>query len=211
LISPLRYEIYGIREVIRLYREHRALARNDLARFCRLSRGTTLFKWSLGRRRFNRENDDPEVISAAYADSVRRTIGLWDAMEAGGFDRRFPIEVRVTDRLLPTETGKHLSARYILGDGSHRLAVLMELGWPVLPPEYYRVRWFRQIRPFDSTWFITAASLLPEPQYIAFLSEVYGLSARCEERQAFLDGVARHLPQRLAEVRTILRVDGFPV
>ncbi len=212
LISPLRYDVVAIRDFLRFYLAERTLARRDLPRFLERARRSRYYQWmsSVYELRFATRVRDPVIIAGRLTQRVRDTIHLWEAVEAG-FDRRFPIEVRVAGQLLPTESGKRLSLRYILGDGSHRLACLMAQGLTKLPPDYYRLRWFRRHRPYDATGLLTSRGRLPEDEYFAFLSEIYGASEVLTDRISFLVFVTRALPEREAEVRTILRVDGFPV
>ena len=212
LISPLRYDVVAIRDFLRLFLERRELARSDFGRFLEQARQHRYYQWIAAhyRRFFPEESRNPQAHTTRIARKIRQTIDIWDALE-GGFDRRFPIEIRVTSRLLPTETGKRVSLRYILGDGSHRLACLMVQGMTELPGDFYRLRWYRRHRPFDATWALTSQGQLPEGEYFAFLSEVYGAPEDCRDRISFMLFIQRALPEREAEVRTILRVDGFPV
>lgn len=212
LISPLRYDVIAIRDLLRFYMTEGDLARRDFDRFLKRARRSRYYQWmsSVYELRFATRVRDPVIIAGRVTQRVRDTIHLWEAMEAG-FDRRFPIEIRVTSRLLPTETGKRVSLRYILGDGSHRLACLLVQGLTKLPPDYYRLRWFRRHRPYDATGLLTSRGRLPEDEYCAFLSEVSGAPQTFRDRISFLRFVQRALPEREAEVRTILRLDGFPV
>lgn len=212
LISPLRYDVVAIRDFLRFYLAERELARRDLPRFMERARHSRYYRWMevLYQARFTARIRDPAIVAGRLAQRVRDTVELWEAM-AGGFDRRHPIEVRIAGRMLPTETGKRISLRYVLGDGSHRLACLLAQGMTTLPPDYYRLRWFRRHRPYDGTWFLTSRGLLPEDEYVAFLSEVYGAPEVLADRISLMTFVTRALPEREAEVRTILRLDGFPV
>jgi len=210
LVGPLRYDVIALRDFIQFYSAHSDVATDDFLRFVGEVRRLRFHDWKFASHAVREPHTtrDPAVWATAFADEVRQAIDVWESIRQG-FDRQFPIEVRVTSRLLPAISGKRVTTRYILGDGSHRLACLMVLGYTALPRDFYRIRWYRRHRPFDGTWLLTRRGALPSQEYFAFLSMVYGAPQAFGDHAGFVDYVERHLPDRLDEIRQILRVDGF--
>lgn len=210
LVGPLRYDVFALQDFLTFYLRRQDLAANNFYRFLGEARRQRFYDWKFVSHSIREPHTtrDPVVFAAAFADEVRQAIDVWESMSKG-FDRRFPIEVRITDRLLPAASGKRVTARYFLGDGSHRLACLMLQGYTTLPRDHYRIRWYRRLRPNDSTWLLTRKRLIPAPEYFAFLSTMYRAPQRYEDRANFLGFVHDAMPDRMDEVQSIIRADGF--
>jgi hypothetical protein len=212
LVSPLRYDVLTRKAFIEFYEANRDLYRSDLERFVDLARLQPYAVWLekiVTARHKPHLLADPAALRRSTGNRVQQFITLYDHMLAVGFDRRHPIEIRVTDRLLPTATGKHVQAPYVLGDGSHRLAFLMTQGYDALPREYFRIRWFRQIVPFDSTATLVREIPLVEAEYAAYLSLAYAAPATFTRLDNLQAHVAASTPARLEELRTLIGIDGF--
>jgi len=220
LVGPLRYDAFVLLDLLRFYCANKNLARDDFPRFVEAAGRLSFYQWLLAshgiRWKFAsrvvqeaHRNRNDATFARIYAEEVRRALDIFESIEQRGFDRKFPIEVRITDRLQPATTGKQVAARYILGDGSHRLACLMLLGYSTLPKDHYRIRWYRRLLPSDATWLLTREQLIPAEDYFAFLSAVYGSPHICRDRETFLRDVRERIPNRLDEVRTVLHADGF--
>ncbi len=210
LIGPLRYDVVVLRDFVRFYLARRDLAADNFWRFLDEARRHRFHDWKFASHAVREPHTtrDPALWAKEFAAEVRQAIDVWESIREG-FDLRFPIEVRVTSRLLPAISGKRVRARYILGDGSHRLACLMVLGHTALPRDCYRIRWYRRLRPNDSTWLLTRRGALPPQEYFAFLSMVYGAPQPFSDRAGFTGYTERHMPDRLDEIRQVVRVDGF--
>jgi hypothetical protein len=211
LVGPLRYDAYALLDLLRFYRANKSLARDDFAQFMETVRRLPFYHWKFVSHAIREPHTtrDATTFAPVYEEEVRQALDVWESVEQRGFDRKFPIEVRVTDRLQPASSGKHVAARYVLGDGSHRIACLILLGYTTLPKDHYRIRWYRRLRPNDATWLLTRKQLIPTENYFAFLSAVYGSPQVWRDRDTFLRDVQDRIPERLDEVRTILDVDGF--
>jgi hypothetical protein len=152
---------------------------------------------------------DPQGRARWVDERMLRFAALYDEMAARGFDRTHPIEIRWTPRLLPTETGKSVPARFILGDGSHRLAFLMTRGYTAIPQGFFRLRWFAQLVPFDSTAALARMIPLDEAGYASYLSSLYAAPEVYGRLADLAAHVAAAMPERLAEGRAIATADGF--
>jgi hypothetical protein len=212
LISPLRYDVLTRKAFVEFYESHRDLYRSDLERFADLARLQPYAVWLekiVAARRTPHLLADPAALRRSTGNRIQQFITLYERMVAAGFDRRHPIEIRVTERLLSTATGKHVQAPYVLGDGSHRLAFLMTQGYDLLPREFFRIRWFKQIVPFDSTATLAREIPLGEAEYAAYLSLAYAAPATFTRLDDLLPHVAASTPARLQELRTLIGIDGF--
>jgi len=211
LIGPLRYDVLALRDVLRFYVDHQEQADADFTWFVGEVRRLRFYDWKFASHsiREPETTQSAAVFDPVFAAEVRQVLEVWEALR-GGFDPRQPIEVRVTDRLLPSASGKRLRARYVLGDGSHRLACLMVRGFTVLPRDHYRLRWFRAWQPFDATGILTRQGLLSEAEYCGFLSEVLG-APPLQTRAEVIAFLAAAYPERVAEIREVMAVDGFPI
>lgn len=210
LIGPLRYDVFALRDFIEFYDARKELAASNFGQFIDEVRRRRFHDWKFASHAVREPHTtrDPAVWAQAFADEVRQAVDVWESMRQG-FDRRYPIEVRITSRLLPAISGKRVTATYILGDGSHRLACLMALGYTTLPRDFYRIRWYRRLRLNDSTWLLTRGGSLDAREYFVFLSTVYGAPRTIDDRAEFMGYVERHIPDRLNEIRQIVQVDGF--
>jgi hypothetical protein len=135
---------------------------------------------------------------------------------AHGFVAQFPIILKTAERLLPPTadklappTGKTVAARYFLADGCHRLALMMALGYKVLPPGSFRVKCFRRFSPFDSTSLLMRSLSIDASSYFAFLSSYYCAPFVFEDREDFLGYIRENRPEFLEEVLSVMRVDGY--
>jgi len=218
-VSPLRYDVVVRREFFPFYLAHRDLYISDFEAFVKLASGTHYYTWyeqseviRCSPYRLNSE----ELLRTGFEDKIRGAVELHKSMMDRGFDQQFPIILRTAERLLPPTadrsappTGKSVSARYFLADGCHRLALLMHIGYTVLPAGYFRVQCFREFSPFDSTSLL-AQSLPIEPSaYFAFLSSHYCAPLSFTTGDELLNWITENKPQLLEEVLSVMRVDGF--
>jgi hypothetical protein len=106
-------------------------------------------------------------------------------------------------------TGKFVSGRYFMADGCHRLALLMALGYTVLPANYFQVKCFRRFSPFDSTSMLAQTLPIKPAAYFAFLSSRYCSPYSFEDKEGFLGYIHQYKPELLPEVLSMMQVDGF--
>ncbi|MDR7418494.1 MAG: hypothetical protein QN178_06255 [Armatimonadota bacterium] len=212
LVCPLRYDVLTRKQFIEFIDGHREMYARDRQAFLARARRQPYAVWLDGiviPRHLPRLVNDPEGRARWLDERMLRFVALYDAMAARGFDREHPVEIRITNRLEPTVTGKTVQARFILGDGSHRLAFLMTRGYTALPRHLVRIRWFERLVPFDST--ATLARLIPldEPSYAAYLSSLYSAPVIHVRVADLVADVADRRPDRADEVRQVIAADGF--
>jgi hypothetical protein len=219
IICPLRYDVLLRRDFFTFYAAHCDLYDSDRRVFVALVKQTSYYTWYLESEavRLNgKVRDNARELEWRFLERLDRATSLYKSVQMNGFLTRFPIVLKTAKHLLPptTErggppTGKQVGARYFLADGCHRLALLMALGYKVLPAGYFWVKYYQEFSPFDSTSLL-ARRLLREPAaYFRFLSTYYTAPVVMTNRNDFLSYVTNHNPVLLDEVRSVIRTDGF--
>jgi hypothetical protein len=209
LASPLRYDIVVRADHFRLLDQHLELLERDLEAYLRLAVDHPYYTWytkvALPRFRPRAHRDDRRSLEAFR----RRVVGaaeLWRSFKAVGFDPRHPVTVRVAQPGAATPTGKVVRRSFHASDGCHRLAMLMAAGQETLPPAWYRVRTDPLRSLTDNTSTLIGPLGLGREDYYRFLGKGYGLTA-AGGRDAILQHVRTHAPDRLAELEQVLATD----
>ncbi len=219
IVCPLRYDVLVRRDFFSFYASHLDLCDADWDAFVDLTRGTSYYTWYLESEavRTNAHlRSDPGALELDFEKRIRRAITLYESVQKDGFSTRFPITLKTAKRLLPPTTdrggpptGKRVGTKYFLADGCHRLALLMALGFHTLPANYFRVKYYQEFSPFDSTSLL-ARRLLREPSdYFRYLSTYYTAPEVFSNRNDLMNHVERHKPELLDEVESVIRADGF--
>lgn len=154
LVYPFRYDILIRKEYFSFYLENRDLYRSDFPAFLELAKNHAYYLWftKVAIPRASSElRDNPEEIEKTFIKRLRKSAVLYDRIKEHGFDRRHPIVPHTAELILPTVTGKTTEEKYFMGDGCHRLACLMVLGYKKLPKGYYRVKCYKKFVPLDNT------------------------------------------------------------
>lgn len=219
IVCPLRYDVLVRRDFLAFYAQHRDLYASDAAAFVALARQGAYYRWFMQSEAIRCKRDllgDVPALEAEFVTRVHRVARLYESVVEHGFDPQFPIILKTAERLLPPTadklgppTGKVVSARYFLADGCHRLALLMAMGCSVLPATYFRVKCFREFSPFDSTSLLARRLPIEPAAYFAFLSSAYCAPQVFEDGASFIRYIRERKPQLLAEVLSVIRVDGY--
>lgn len=219
LIAPLRYDVLIRRDFLAFYAAHRGLYSADFEAFVQAAKHGSYYRWFMTSEAVRCKRDllaDADALEREFVDRVRRAAGVYEDLLAHGFRVQSPIILKTAEHLSPPTTdpqgppsGKQVSARYFLADGCHRLAMLMLLGYTVLPAEYLRVKCFHSFSPFDSTSLLAQSLPLEPDAYFSFLSGRYCAPAVFTHKDQFVDYIRQHKPEYLDEVSSIIRVDGF--
>ena len=150
---------------------------------------------------------DEVALQAAYVDRIKHFVTLYDRIVDSGFDTRMPIVPKTARKILPTPEGKRVSGRFFMGDGCHRLACLMALGYETLPPDYMRVKCYRTLTPRDGTVDLAHTVPIAPEDYFALLSKRYAAPHRFEEGSELILYLEQNAPQLLDEVLSVIRAD----
>ena len=176
LISPLRLDILVRVEFFRLVDAHPDLSAAEMPD---AARGTDYDVWfrEVAMTRYQPEVADDDLrYSAAFAERVRSATQLWRTFRANGYDDRYPIVLRRPGPKTQFPEGKPVHRERYMGDGCHRLAMMVAGGADVVPPTRYRIEPMPLPRVIDNTAVLLPLLQPTEAQYAAFLAMGYGVS-----------------------------------
>jgi hypothetical protein len=178
LISPLRYDVL-VRAQLFSFFAHRPDVdpdeldeREALVADARRLPYATWFR-SVAMARFRPwVLDDPVVAEQQFRERVLSALALWRSFRDRGFDPHHPITLRATDGPRRTDSGLTVDRRLHVGDGGHRLALLLSAGQP-LSAALYRVDHRPQRTLIDNTAVLVPALGLDDKEYVRFVSRGY--------------------------------------
>lgn len=168
LVFPLRYDILIRKGFFEYYAEHRDMYLEDQATFLQSVKQHPYYEWFckvLVVRYAPHLQDDPEALQRDFASRVEASTNLYDSMVSHGFDRNSPIIPYTGQLILPADSGRETGTKYFMGDGCHRLACLMSMGYTRLPREYVRVKCFKRLVPLDNSRLL-ADSIKVDPEWL---------------------------------------------
>jgi len=128
--------------------------RSDFDTFVEFARQHIYFEWFIKvcvARFAPEQRDNPVAVREMYSQRLRKSAELYNNIMEHGFDRTSPIIPYTSPLVLPTNTGKVTGEKYYMGDGCHRLACLMAMGYMTLPKQLIRVKCFNRLIPLDNT------------------------------------------------------------
>ncbi len=210
LISPLRYDVLVRQKFFELLASLPPEDRDNLAAVAEIARDTPYFTWfrSIVVPRFKPELVGREdAIGNAFVERVQLSIDLYDSLGTSGYSRQWPITLFSGREILPTDTGKQLDRRLYAGDGCHRLALLRSSGVEVLDPGDYRLLVARRMTPLDNTTRLIPLLGIESERYFTFMALSYAPGHACRTEGQLLEQVRSEDPDRLPELRAILRRD----
>lgn len=145
---------------------------------------------------------DEAALGTAYVDRVDRTATILRSYLSRGFDASHPVTLRHTSRARTADSGLVVAKTLHVGDGGHRLALLLRDGLP-LQPEMYVVD-PRPISVIDNTSVLVRHLDVGAGEYASFLAPWYAsgpVSSLAELEAAVAEGA----PERGAELRAVIR------
>lgn len=154
LVFPLRYDVLIRQSYFDFYSENRELYRSDFPRYLAKACDHQYFEWftRVLMVRFEAASiGDRDRTLALYAKRLQAAADLHDSIESEGFSLAHPIIPYTGREILPAESGVVTGEKYYVGDGCHRLACLMSLGYQSLPQNFLRIKCFRKLTPLDNT------------------------------------------------------------
>jgi hypothetical protein len=209
LISPLRYDVLVRKGFFDLLESERRLYERDPDGFAGMAARSSYHAWfeKVYCARF-----DPALLRderarrAAFRKRVGASASLYFSFEKSGFLPRHRIVLRTGCEILPSDSGKPVSASIFAGDGCHRLALLLKRGCTHLEPEQYVVKVAPRYAPLDNTALLLEALELSASEYAAFISASFS-SGRHDRLEALLEEVAARNPRRLGELERVIAAD----
>ncbi len=206
LVSPLRYDVRvraDFFDLVSSRPQDEPLA--DLMAVARSSMYAAWFErvamarfrpWVLG---------DPALLEEQLAERVESARALYWSFRDRGFDTSSPVVLRRTTSPTRSDSGALIRPRLHVGDGGHRLALLLQSGG-VADPSTYLVD-PRPAPVIDNTVRLFDAADAESPVYLGFVADGYLDPARAEVSSAadLVDVVLEvRGPEVAAEVRGVL-------
>ncbi len=145
---------------------------------------------------------DETAVVAAYRDRVLRAVRTYESFRSRGYDSSRPIIVRTATAARRSDSGVLAAKTRHLGDGGHRLALLLRTSG-VLEPHMYRLD-PRPAPVIDNTAILAPALGLDEAAYTRFVSRAF-LAEAVEDLDELRDLVVAQCPERASELAALLR------
>ena len=150
-----------------------------------------------------------EKLWAAFEKQIGVFVASYESIKRDGFNPKYPIELVTGDRILPTETGKVVTANLFTGEGNHRLACLRSLGFSKLPSAWFRVKCFKEITPHDMTNMLINCIPIEPGAYFAYLSSGYCSTALIHDIGGLMEYITANRSEYLNEVVSLITIDGY--
>jgi len=151
---------------------------------------------------------DDERFAAAFAQRVSSATELWRSFRADGYDERYPIVLRQPGPKTELPPGKPVDRPRYMGDGCHRLAMMVAAGADAVPPACYRLEPMALPRVLDNTSMLLPFLRLSEAAYAEFLALGYGATA-APTVAVTLAAIATVNPARWPEAVAVAAADGY--
>ncbi len=144
---------------------------------------------------------DPAALRANYAERVVASRDLLKSFTTNGFDARTPVTLRLTAGVQTTDTRARVTRTVHVGDGGHRLALLLQSGSD-LHPEMYRLD-PRPMPLIDNTAVLLGPLGVSDADYCAFVQAGYARHG-FSDVQSLLAAVSEEDALAGAELRSVL-------
>jgi hypothetical protein len=144
---------------------------------------------------------DPDALRASYAERVLASRDLLESFNSKGFDARTPVTLRVSSGPQVADSGARVSRTVHVGDGGHRLALLLQSGSD-LQPEMYRLD-PRPMPLIDNTAVLLGPLAVGDADYCAFIQAGYARDG-FSDVQSLLTTVSEEDAVAGAELRSVL-------
>lgn len=204
LISPLRYDVQVRVGFFDLLAEREG--RLSEARLHSLAWDSPYGEWfrAVAMPRFRPwVLHDPAVARETFQERVRSAQALRVSFLKSGFDHRTPVTLRSTRSEVLTESGIFVNRRLHVGDGGHRLALLLHSGQH-LSPQMYRID-SRGVPPIDNTAVLLHRLQIRRADYVRFLGHGYSDSL-CTDLDQLREVAMREQPDLVRELESVIAV-----
>ena len=214
LISPLRYDVVVRADFFRFLEARLSEGAQRPEEVASAARAHPYFVWfqRVAMARFRPwVLADEDLLHQQFTERVGTSMNLWSSFRQKGFDLQHPVTLRSAPGAKAADSGAVVDRRLHVGDGGHRLALLLASGAEDLEPEMYRV----DPRPLgeliDNTAVLLRAIPLTVNDYVSFIAHGYASPDACASldlscMDGLLDHVRRHEPGMLGELERLLEV-----
>lgn len=160
LVYPLRYDILIRKTFFDFYAEQRRLFEEDFPAFMTKVKYHQYYEWFRNVLVVRYEPhllNNATALEGAFKERVLAAVRLYDSIESMGFDKSRPIVPYTGNIIMPADTGRVTGEMLYAGDGCHRLACLMAMGYKRLPRSYVRIKCFKRFIPLDNTRLLSSS------------------------------------------------------
>jgi hypothetical protein len=208
LISPLRLDVLVRVEMFRTIEEHAGATDAELLDLVRGGDYETWFRSVAMKRYEPGVAADDRRFDTEFAARVSRTIALWRSFRAHGFDQRHPITLRRPGPRTRLPDGKPVQRERYLGDGCHRLAMMVASGSRVVPAGRYRIEPVAVPEVLDNTSLLLPLLQPSEERYARFIAWGYEVPP-ADAVADVLDAIRQRRPARFGEASAVVAADGY--
>jgi hypothetical protein len=205
LISPLRYDVLVRAGLFTFLEECDDGQLDDGDALVAAARALPYATWfrSVAMARFRPwVLSDPVLLQQQFSERVLSALALWRSFRRRGFDPRHPVTLRWTAGPVRTDSGLMIDRRLHVGDGGHRLALLLSAGLP-LSADLYRVDRRPQRTLIDNTAVLVPALGVHGEEYVRFVARGYTGTEYSDAAQLVSD-VGRTDPARADEIASVV-------
>jgi hypothetical protein len=202
LISPLRYDVLVRAQFFEFLTHRPAGETADRLVAAALEEPYAVWFREVAMARFRPwVLKDPVALRSNYAERVLSSRDLLKSFNTNGFDAKTPVTLRLTSGVRTSDTGARVSRTVHVGDGGHRLALLLQSGSDLLP-HMYRLD-PRPMPLIDNTAVLLAPLGISEADYCSFVEAGYGRHG-FSDVQSLLAAVSVDDAEAGAELRSVL-------
>lgn len=209
LVSPLRYDVVVRARFYDFLEANEHLPRERLLAAARDEPYRLWFEKVAVPRFRPWAMKTPTSLEDHFDERVTRSLDMMRTFRRDGFAGLPPVTLRWVRGVPVTDRGVTVAARLHVGDGGHRLGLLLRSGG-CLEPGQYRVDPRRYPAVIDNTAILAPALDLDEQTYARFVSAGYG-ERRFDTVAALHSHLAGTDPARADELEQVVASHGRPV
>jgi len=156
MVYPLRYDILIRKSFFDLYALNRELYKDNEQGFRKLACEHVYYTWfqKVYMNRYRNDTQNRLTSDDIFARLIRDAACLYDNIHEHGFNTNFPIIPHTGKTIGYSTSGQQVEGTVFMGDGCHRLACLMSLGYSSLPRSFTKIKCFSRLSPFDNTFLL---------------------------------------------------------
>lgn len=206
LISPLRYDVLVRAQFFGFLAARPPGESDDALVAAALSEPYAVWFREVAMARFRPwVLQDRALLRENFAERVLASRALLTSFESRGYDPSKPVTLRVTSGGQRSDTGVRMHRTVHVGDGGHRLALLLQSG-SALEPSMYRLD-PRPMRLIDNTAVLHRALGLTDAAYLTFVARGY-TRGECSDLLTLREAAAARGSESLAELEGVLAAHG---
>jgi hypothetical protein len=201
LVSPFRYDVVVRAQLFALVDENPHVSTDELVDLARSHPYAVWFEHVAMPRFRPWVLQDATVYRDAFVERVTSARALAHSVAVSGFDVRHPVVLRSTRGTTTTDAGTPVARTLHVGDGGHRLALLLQATGTLGPGQYRTDPRRRQV--IDNTLVLLRHLPLGLPAYLDFLAPGY-TAGEVRDADGLVELVQLERPELLPELDGVL-------